>query len=161
MGPFVAQTSSLHARALSNPCAPVAVPHEGLQRAHEINRATKQQGHHMKTLKFVAGDKGIESVKNQTDKAALAQIIELLSSKQFSVYRGNALDYVCDRSGESRLRVYALFRKYGEEITHSIGARTMSYYGAVTMKSGRGAFGRLGGSGLRSRKDTPRAWFEF
>lgn len=115
----------------------------------------------MKTLKFVAGDNGIESVKNQTDKAALAKIIELLCSKQFKSYRGNALDYVCDRSGESRLRVYALFRKYGAEITHSIGARTMSYYGAVTIKSGRGEFGRLGGSGLRSRKDKPHAWFEF
>ena len=45
MGPFVAQTSSLHARALSNPCAPVAVPHEGLQRAHESTRHTEDRDH--------------------------------------------------------------------------------------------------------------------
>jgi len=100
---------------------------------------------------------GEQTVK-PSDAAELDRIVA-----QFAAARAahrDPMSFAFDRCGISRGRFYTLVRKYLPTICVKLGVYRATYHVAYKEKSGRGDFGRLGGSTNNARYHKPYVVFK-
>lgn len=112
----------------------------------------------MKVVRVVANP-AMHVCKSDAEHVSIAA--ELLRAYKVSGALCGEMQWIIDRSGISRRRLYALLRKYLPRIAVDVGAKGAVYFGADKTVTGRGAFGRLGGSGDRSKHNPPRLRFDY
>lgn len=95
---------------------------------------------------------------DKRDAKELEIIVEQM--RQAQKVHIDPMKYAFDRSGIRSTRFYALVRKYLPYIMMMLGKTRAVYFAADMTKSGRGMFGRLGGSSKRSQYHPPSLMLE-